>query len=75
MKVKVQVSSYFKKYIDNTELEIEVSDSSNAEELIRLLGIPLEQVGFVTVNNQKADMNMKLTDGQKIGIYPYIIGG
>lgn len=75
MKVKVEVSSYFRRFTDSMEFEVEVSENMYAEDIIGLIGIPIDQVGFVTVNNQKMNMDVKLKDGEKLGIYPYIIGG
>ena len=43
--------------------------------LLEKLRVPLDQVKLIFVDSKKADMNMKLKGGERVGIFPAVGGG
>ena len=54
---------------------IELKEGADAEDLIRCLSIPIEEVGVLSINNRSATIDNKLKDGDVITIVPPIGGG
>ncbi|UCF03415.1 MAG: MoaD/ThiS family protein [Deltaproteobacteria bacterium] len=48
---------------------------SDAKDLIHQLGIPLEEVGLLSVNKRQATLDQRLEQGDVIYIIPPIGGG
>ena len=72
--MQVQVKLFVtlrKNWIQNVELP----DRSDAKDLIHQLGIPLEEVGLLSVNKRLATLDQKLEEGNEIYIMPPIGGG
>jgi len=72
--VQVQVKLFVtlrKNRIQNVELP----DESDAKDLIYQLGIPLEEVGLLSVNKRQATLDQRLEEGDVIYIMPPIGGG
>ena len=76
MKVDIEVASWFKRFTSG-ELYItaEVPEGTSAVKAVGTAGIPEEEIGFITVNNEKVDGSYVLRDGDKLRVYPLIIGG
>lgn len=76
MLIKVKVSDWFKKFTNGeTEIEMNLSGSHSITDIIDILKIPIEEVGFATKNNIKCQLDELVLDNDSIKIYPYIIGG
>lgn len=45
------------------------------EDLLLYLGIPKNQVGFVTCNGLASPVSSQVADGDEIGIFPVLTGG
>jgi molybdopterin converting factor small subunit len=74
--VKISVTSWFKKYTaGREELELEVKDGASALYAAVNAGIPEAEIGFITVNAVKADKEQAVKSGDRIKVFPYIIGG
>ena len=74
MTIQVQVklfASLRKNRIENVKLE----NGSDARNLIHQLGIPIEEVGVLSVNGQLATLRQRLEDGDVVNIAPFIGGG
>ncbi len=54
---------------------VELTDGSDAGDLIRQLGLRLEQVGVLSINDRQATLDKKLEEGDIISIIPPIGGG
>ena len=54
---------------------VELTDGSDAGDLIRQLSIRLEDVGVLSINDQQATLDQKLKDADIICIIPPIGGG
>jgi len=72
--MRVQVKLFFHLRKDRIK-DVELADGSDAGELIRQLGIRLEDVGVLSINDQQATLDQKLEDGDIISIIPPIGGG
>ncbi len=54
---------------------VTLPDGSDAKALIHQLGIPLEEVGLLSVNRQLATLDQQLEEGDVIYMMPPIGGG
>lgn len=75
MKIRVEVSGYFDKYIDKCKFDIDIPSGVNIDYIIQILRIPKDEIGFVIADNKKVDFSYLIDEGETIGIYPYIVGG
>ncbi|MCX7923727.1 MAG: hypothetical protein N3B21_17220 [Clostridia bacterium] len=80
MKVYIEVTTWFKRFTGgNASLELEISEGTPVVEAVSSAGIPKEEIGFITVikdnENKIVDDQYILTDGDRLKVYPAIIGG
>ena len=54
---------------------VTLPDGSDAKDMIHQLGIPLEEVGLLSVNRQLATLDQQLEEGDVIYMMPPIGGG
>jgi molybdopterin converting factor small subunit len=59
----------------NQNQTVEISDGSTAGDLVDLLGIRLEDVGVLSINDRQAALDQQLKDEDIISIIPPIGGG
>lgn len=59
----------------NRVQNVELPDVSYAKDLIHQLGIPIENVGVLSVNGRQATFDQQLKSGDLIHIIPPIGGG
>ena len=74
MTIQVQV----KLFLDlrkNRNQTVELSDGTAAGDLVDLLGIRLEDVGVLSVNDRQAALDQRLKNGDIVSIIPPIGGG
>ena len=72
LQVQVKLFLHLRK---NRNQTVEVTDGSTAKDLVRLLGIRLEAVGVLSINDRQADLDQQLKSGDTISIIPPIGGG
>ena len=60
---------------ENRIQNVELPNGSDAKDLIHQLGIPLEEVGLLSVNKRQATLDQMLEEGNVIYIMPPIGGG
>ena len=72
MQVQVKISADLRKIRVRT---VELADGSDAMGLIQQLGIPVEEVGVLSVNGRQATFDQMLYAGDVIQIVPPIGGG
>ena len=72
LQVQVKLFLHLRK---NRNQTVEVTDGSTARDLVRLLGIRLEAVGVLSINDRQATLDQQLKDGDIISIIPPIRGG
>lgn len=81
--VKINLTSWFKKYTDGIhELQMEVELGTTAAQIILKLGIPEKDIGSIIVTNdiepelkKKVEFNYKMKNGDHILVIPPILGG
>ncbi len=52
-----------------------LQENTSLSSLLDQLHLPLEEVKLVFVNNQQRNNNYKLSDGDRVAIFPVIAGG
>ena len=72
MQVQVKL---FRNLRKNQVQNVELPDVSDAKDLIHQLGIPIENVGVLSVNGRQATFDQQLKSGDLIHIIPPIGGG
>ncbi len=76
MKIYVEVVNWFTRFTDGkSELELDMAPGTNAGEAVGKTGIPEDETGFITVNGLKVQKGHILADGDRLKVYPVIIGG
>ena len=74
MTIQVQVKLFL--HLRKNQIQtVELTDGSNAGDLVRQLGIRLEEVGVLSINDRQAMLDQQLKDGDIISIIPPIGGG
>jgi molybdopterin converting factor small subunit len=56
-------------------MKITVSEQSTVEEVLRDLGVDLEEVKLIMVNGLSAELGAVLAEGDRLGIFPPVGGG
>jgi sulfur carrier protein len=74
MAIQVQVK-LFLHLRKNRSQAVELTDGSKAGDLVCLLGIRLEDVGVLSINDRQAALDQQLKSGDIISIIPPIGGG
>ena len=74
MTIQIQVK-LFLHLRKNRSQSVELTDGSKARDLVRLLGIRLEDVGVLSINDRQATLDLQLKDGDIVSIIPPIGGG
>ena len=76
MKVYLEVSSWFKRYTSgNMLVELDLPEGAPAMEALGLAGLPATEVGIISINDGRADGATLLMDGDRIKVFPVIVGG
>lgn len=76
VKIAIELSSWFKRYSEGKGLlELDIYEGATAEAAVKAAGIPFEEVGFIVLNNEKINEGLILSEGDRIKLYPYVIGG
>jgi sulfur carrier protein len=74
MTIQVQVK-LFLHLRKNRSQTVELTEGSKARDLVPLLGIRLEDVGVLSINDRQAALDQQLRSGDIISIIPPIGGG
>ena len=72
MQIQVKITADLQKVQTRN---IELGDGSNAMHLIQQLGIPVEEVGVLSINGRQATFDQTLHAGDVVHIVPPIGGG
>ncbi len=74
MTIQVQVKLFL--HLRKNRIQtVELTDGSDAGDLVRQLGLRLEEVGVLSINDRQATLDKKLEEGDIISIIPPIGGG
>jgi len=76
MKIYLEVGDFLKRYTaQQTCLELDVAEGITATSVIRSVGVPEDEIGFIAANGQKVDPEYILKENDRIKVFPVIIGG
>lgn len=77
VRVIVQAQGHLKQFREDRygEFELDLPDGATVRELIVASGIPWEEVGLVAVNDQQADDQHALFDGDEVLLLASMEGG
>jgi sulfur carrier protein len=74
MKITVQINDYFNRYGVRSG-EIELPAGATVADLLKSLGIPLSEIGFVVRNSTVLKETEQLRNGDVVLILPFVLGG
>ena len=57
------------------EFQVEARPGLTVRDVVVGAGIPPEAVFIVIVNNDRADLDTELADGDRLGLFPAVSGG
>lgn len=76
MQISVELSAWLKRYTDGkSTMTVELPEGATIQDLIQSLAIPVEEVGFAVVNDQRKDFDYVIMPQDKISLYQYILAG
>lgn len=83
LRVCFEFSEWFKQFTGGKlKIDLEVKQGTIAIEALKSIGIPENEVGFITLANESGVNEKRVTsneyvlrDGDKLKVYTYIIGG
>lgn len=58
-----------------SEFELEAPEGSNIGDIIKLLGLPEDEVANIFVDRSIKDREFVVKDGQRVAFFPLIAGG
>ena len=74
MTIQVQVKLFL--HLRKNRIQtVELTDGSKTGDLVRILGIRLEEVGILSINDRQATLDQQLKSGDIVSIIPPIGGG
>lgn len=87
----IQLGAWLNRYVINSEKQLPLgfaidsnkkhcylwtgSEPQTPESMLTQLGIPLTEVGIITAENGRIDLNTPLASGSDVKFYPVIVGG
>ena len=76
-KVTVEAKLGISRYMpgEKTRVEVDIEVGEKVGPLLARLGVPEKSVALVLVNQEAADAEWALTDGDVVALLPLIVGG
>ena len=79
MKVEVRLFASFTKYLpedaEGQMVQMDLEEGTTIEQVLIKLGVPLDHVKLVFLNNVKAPVDSVLNEGDRMGAFPPVAGG
>ena len=76
MKVKLLLTSWFKRYADGKDfLEVEVPEGSSVEDVLKKSGLPFDDIGLLNLDGKLTHMCEIVGDSEELKVFTRIIGG
>lgn len=74
MQLTVKLFAYFR---DNRfkQQQMDFAEGTTVEEIIRSLGVPLDEVGVTMINSRHCELEQVPKEGDQVAIFPAIGGG
>ncbi len=61
--------------VGSAEFQVEAREGLTVRDVVNEAGIPAEAVFIVMVNNERADLDASLGDGDRLALFPPVSGG
>lgn len=76
MKVYIELGEWYSKFTNGKRnFELDCDEGTSVFEIISSTGIPIDEIGITTVNSEIKDSGWIAMNGDRIKVYPMIIGG
>ncbi|MFZ5986226.1 MAG: hypothetical protein ACOYWZ_03750 [Bacillota bacterium] len=83
MRVIIEVTGWYKRFTGgNGSIELVVKEGTRAVDAVIMTGIPREEIGFITLENDNikgqtrlVNEDIILSEGDRLRVYPLLIGG
>ena len=74
--IKIEVRYFATLRVDGKKKEVlSISDAMTAEELLKMLKIPNEEIAILLINGINSDAKTVLNDGDTVSLFPPVGGG
>lgn len=73
--INLKLFATLTRYIPDSPDHFEVGSGTDLQQLVARLGIPLEETKLIFVNGIRREIDYRLTDGDRVGIFPPVGGG
>jgi molybdopterin converting factor small subunit len=73
--VTLKLFATLKKYRPDSPDRFAIAPGTKVRELVELLGIPPQDVKLVFVDGQQQSLDLPLTGGERVGLFPPVGGG
>lgn len=74
MQLTVKLFAYFRDNRFKTR-PMEFPAGTTVEEIIRAVGVPLDEVGVTMINSRHCELQQAVAEGDQLAIFPAIGGG
>jgi len=79
MKVEVHLYASFTKYLpedaEGQKIWMNMAEGATTKQVLSKLGVPLDHVKMIFLNNVKVDEDTVLKNGDRMGAFPPVAGG
>jgi sulfur carrier protein ThiS len=77
MKIRVELESYLDQYAPGADpkFSLEMPDAATISDVLRKLGIPMEQASVLTLGDEAVQPTQSLKEGDRVTVIPPVAGG
>lgn len=79
MEIEIKLFASLRKYFPEGETAtaayLKVPDNATVAQVLDTLKIPLTAAKLIFINNVKAQLDQRLRDGDRLGVFPPVAGG
>ncbi|NVM21256.1 MAG: MoaD/ThiS family protein [Desulfobacterales bacterium] len=73
--IQVKLFASLKKYLPDHSERFPISPGDTVADVLKRLGVPLEEARLIFVNGVKGELTSVLEGGERVGIFPPVGGG
>jgi sulfur carrier protein ThiS len=75
MKITVLTDSWARRYVPQETTELELPEGATPADVLKLMNIPEDEAGMTAVNGKAVSRTQPLAEGDKVKVFPVVIGG
>lgn len=79
MNITVEPRSYLTDFLKDSPksniFNIKLEENAGIPDILKIIGIPQEKIHLVLVNGKVSCLDSSLKDGDKVILYPHLMGG